>query len=127
MVSSSAHPDVDSYVAAAPARARAVLRKIRSIVRKVAPEADEIISYRIPAARRHGILIYYAAFKNHIGLFPPIKGDAPLDKLLAPYKGPKGNLRFPLDEPIPYDLIARIVKLRRKQDASKAADAKRKR
>ena len=79
----------------------------------------------MPAFRGHGILVYFAAFKNHIGIFPPIKGGARLDEALARYRGPKGNLRFQLDEPLPYDLIERIVRQRAKQDQAKATAQKR--
>ena len=79
-----------------------------------------LISYRMPALRAHGVLVYYAAFKGHIGLYPPVSGDARLLKAVAPYAGPKGNLRFPYDKPIPYDLIASITRLRARQDAAKA-------
>ena len=79
----------------------------------------------MPAFRQHGILVYFAAWKKHIGLYPPISGDKALEKAVARYAGPKGNLQFPLDEPMPLDLIERIVKLRVKQDTAKAA-AKRK-
>jgi len=65
--------------------------------------------------------VYFAAFKRHIGLFPPVAGDARLARAIAPYAGEKGNLRFPLDQPIPYRLIERIVKLRVRQDRAKAA------
>jgi uncharacterized protein YdhG (YjbR/CyaY superfamily) len=119
---------IDKYIAACSPKARSVLRKIRSTVRKAAPAAEETISYRMPAFRQHGMLLYVAAFKNHIGLFPPVRGDIRLDKALARFRGPKGNLRFPLDEPIPYRLIERIVKLRVRQDLAKPqAKAKRKR
>lgn len=74
----------------------------------------------MPAYRRHGILVYFAAWKNHIGLYPPISGNATIEKAVAKYAGPKGNLQFPLAEPIPYNLIARIVKLRVEQDNNKA-------
>jgi uncharacterized protein YdhG (YjbR/CyaY superfamily) len=111
---------IDAYIAAAPAKVRPILRKIRATVRKAAPGAVEVISYRMPAFRGHGILLYFAAFKAHIGVFPPIHGDAALEKALARYRGPKGNLQFPLGEPIPYDLIARIAALRMWQDAAKA-------
>ena len=80
----------------------------------------------MPAFRQHGILIYFAAWKEHIGLYPPIAGDPAIEKAVAPYAGPKGNLQFPLDQPMPLKLIARIVRLRVKQDAAKAA-AKKKR
>jgi uncharacterized protein YdhG (YjbR/CyaY superfamily) len=111
---------IDQYIAARPPKARAILRKLRSTIQRAAPEAEEIISYRIPAFRLHGILIYFAAFKNHIGVFPPIRGDAKLEAAVAKYAGAKGNLKFPLDAPIPYALIARIVKFRVKQNPAKA-------
>lgn len=68
----------------------------------------------------HGILVYFAAFKNHIGMFPPIRGDAKLKAAVAKYAGPKGNLKFPLDEPLPYALVTKIVKFRVKQNLAKA-------
>ena len=74
----------------------------------------------MPAFREHGILVYFAAFKNHIGLFPPVSGDARLEKAIEPYAGPKGNLKLPLDRPIPYALIERIVRVRVKQDLARA-------
>ncbi|MCC6653308.1 MAG: DUF1801 domain-containing protein [Candidatus Eisenbacteria bacterium] len=112
---------ITEYIAAAAPEARAVLRKLRAAIRKAAPDADEVISYRMPAFRQGGILLYFAAFQEHIGVFPPVRGDEALMKALAPYAGPKGNLRFPLDEPFPYALLTRIAKLRVKQEAAKAA------
>jgi uncharacterized protein YdhG (YjbR/CyaY superfamily) len=79
----------------------------------------------MPAFRGYGIVIYFAAFKNHIGIFPPVGGDASLDEALARYRGPKGNLKLPLDEPMPYDLIERVVTLRVTQDRAKASALKR--
>jgi uncharacterized protein YdhG (YjbR/CyaY superfamily) len=99
---------------------RPILREMCRVIRAAAPEATELISYRMPAFKQHGILVYFAAFKSHIGLFPPVRGDAKLAKALAPYAGPKGNLKFSLDEPMPYALIKRIVRLRVKQDSAKA-------
>jgi uncharacterized protein YdhG (YjbR/CyaY superfamily) len=93
---------------------------VRKAIRTAAPEAKEVISYQMPAFRQHGILVYFAAWKKHIGFYPPITGDAAIETAVAKYAGPKGNLQFPLDEPIPYDLIRRIVKLRVKQDREKA-------
>jgi len=118
--------DVDTYIATFPSKVRTILRKIRRTVRAAAPTAHEIISYRMPALRQRGVLVYYAAFKSHIGLFPPIKGDAKLEKAAARYAGEKGNLRFPLDEPIPYGLIRRLTQLRARQDRA-AAKSKRRR
>jgi uncharacterized protein YdhG (YjbR/CyaY superfamily) len=120
-VKRTATPDtIDEYIAASAPTVRAILREIRRVVRAAAPGAGELISYRMPAFRQCGILVYFAAFKSHIGLFPPVRGDAKLAKALAPYAGPKGNLKFPLDEPMPYALIRRIVRLRVKQDLAKA-------
>src|SRR5262245_16550906 len=110
---------IDEYIAACPTDIRSILKKIRSTVRAAAPEAEEKISYRMPAFAQNGILIYFAAFKNHIGIYPPVRGDEKLLKELSRYQGEKGNLKFPLDEPIPYKLITRIVKLRVKQHAEK--------
>jgi len=100
---------------------RAILRKLRATIKRAAPpETAELISYRIPAFKLQGILVYFAAFKTHIGMFPPVKGDAKLQAAVSKYAGPKGNLKFPLDAPIPYALVARIVKCRVKQDLAKA-------
>jgi uncharacterized protein YdhG (YjbR/CyaY superfamily) len=117
--------DIDQYIATFPTGFQTILAKVRQTIRAAAPEARETISYRMPAFKQHGILVYFAAWTSHIGLYPPISGDKGLEKALAGYAGPKGNLQFPPNEPIPYDLIARIVKLRVKQDLAKAA-AKRK-
>jgi uncharacterized protein YdhG (YjbR/CyaY superfamily) len=117
--------NIDEYIATFPAEVRTVLEKVRQTVRDVAPDAEETISYQMPAFRRQGILVYFAAWTNHIGLYPPISGDKTLQRAVAHYAGPKGNLQFPLNEPIPYHLIEKIVKLRVKQDSAKAA-AKRK-
>jgi uncharacterized protein YdhG (YjbR/CyaY superfamily) len=104
---------------------QAILKKVRKTISNAAPQAKETISYLMPAFKQHGILVYFAAWKEHIGLYPPISGDKTLEKAVARYAGPKGNLQFPLDEPIPHDLIERIVKLRVRQDSAKAK-AKRK-
>jgi uncharacterized protein YdhG (YjbR/CyaY superfamily) len=119
--------DIDEYIARFPADVRAILEKVRATIRAAAPEAKETISYQMPAFKQHGILVYFAGWKEHIGLYPPVSGDKSLEKAVARYAGPKGNLQFPLDEPIPYDLIKRIVKLRVKQDSEKAAAKRKKR
>ena len=118
--------DIDGYIAQFPAQVQVILHRVRKTIGNAAPEATERISYQMPAFQQHGILVYFAAWKNHIGLYPPISGDKALEKAVARYAGPKGNLQFPLDEPIPYRLIERIVKLRVKQDLAKTA-AKKKR
>jgi len=118
---------IDGYISQFPADVQAVLEQLRATIRHAAPEAKETISYMMPAFKQHGILVYFAAWKKHVGLYPPISGDKALEKAVAPYAGPKGNLQFPLDEPIPYDLIERIIKLRVKQDTAKAAARRKKR
>ena len=115
---------IDAYIATFPPKVRTILKKIRATVKKAAPKATEKISYRMPAYFQDGIVIYFAAFKSHIGIFPPIKDDAALLKQLANNLGPKGNLKFPLDEPIPYDLITRIAKLRLKQNGARKKQPK---
>ena len=96
---------VDEYIAAFPSEVQKILKKIRATVKSVAPHAEERISYRMPAFFQNGVLIYFAGFKNHIGIYPPVRGDAKFLRALARYRGPKGNLKFPLDKPIPYGLI----------------------
>ena len=102
-----------------------ILERIRATIHKAAPAAQETISYQIPALTQDGVLVYFAAFKEHVGFFPPVRGDVALEKAVAIYAGAKGNLRFPLDGPIPYPLISRIVKLRVKQNRDRAAAGKR--
>lgn len=123
MATKSADNEIDAYIAQFSPDVQDILQKIRTIARNAAPEAEEIISYRMPSFRMNGILIYFAAFKKHIGMYPPISGDKTIEKAIAPYAGPKGNLQFPLDQPIPYKLIERIVKLRVKQDTAKVKKA----
>ena len=102
---------IDDYIAKFPRDVQRILKRVRSAIHAAAPDAEEAISYKIPAFKRNGrVLVYFAGFKNHIGLYPPVSGDAKLMKAVSRYAGPKGNLKFPLDEPIPYDLIKRIVR-----------------
>jgi len=111
---------VDDYIARFEPEVQSLLREVRRTVRQAAPRAREVISYSMPALKQNGILVFFAAFKNHIGFYPPIRGDAKLEKAAARYAGEKGNLRFPFAEPIPYALIASLTKLRARQDAAKA-------
>jgi uncharacterized protein YdhG (YjbR/CyaY superfamily) len=110
---------IDEYIAAFPPNVRSILEKIRLTIRKAAPQAEEKISYKIPAFALDGDLIYFAAFKKHIGVYPPVRGDKKLSQELSRYRGEKGNLKFPLDEPIPYGLIARVVKFRVKEHSER--------
>ena len=117
----TAATDVDEYIAGFPPEVQAILRRVRQVVRDAAPQAKEVISYGVPALKQNGVLVYFAAFRSHIGFYPPVNGDARILKAVAPYAGEKGNLRFPFDKPIPYDLIARVTELRAKQDSMKSA------
>src|SRR5262249_52162032 len=103
---------IDEYISAFPADTQAILQEIRQLIRASAPpEAEEAMSYQIPAFKLRGkILVYFAAFKNHIGVYPPVPKS--LGKELTPYRGPKGSLRFPNDRPIPLDLLEKIVRYR---------------
>lgn len=100
---------MEEYFAAAPPEARPILSGIRAIVERVAPDATPTISYQMPAFRRKRVFVYFAAFKSHIGVFPPVHGDEALDADLAAFRGEKGNLRFPYNAEMPYALIERVV------------------
>lgn len=106
---------IDDYTASSPADVQPVLEAIRATVRKAAPAAEERISYGMPAFFLDGVLVYFGAFKKHIGVFPPVR-DESLKRRLERYSGPKGNLQFPLSEPMPHALIAEIVKARVKKN-----------
>ena len=102
---------IDEYIAAFPAEIQEILRKIRQVIRVAAPEAKEAISYQMPTFKLNGNLVHFAAFKDHIGFFPTPSGVEAYPEVMR-YKTGKGTLRFSLDEPIPYDLIRRVVEFR---------------
>ena len=118
--------NVDEYIGGFSPEVRSILEKIRATIREAAPDAEEIISYQIPAFTLKGNLVYFAAFKNHIGFYPPVKGDETLERKVARYAGEKGNLKFPLDQPIPYDLISKIVELRVMQNTTSGTTKRKK-
>lgn len=103
---------IDEYIAGFPLETRQILNKVRATIRESAPLATETINYQIPTFTLHGNLVHFAAFKNHIGFYPTPSGMTAFAKELSAYKGAKGSVQFPLDQPIPYDLIARIVRFR---------------
>ena len=116
---------VDEYIATFSGDARTRLEAVRATIRAAAPEATETISYRMPTFRLHGNLVHFAAF--HIGFYPEPDGIEKFKKELSVYKGAKGSVQFPLDQPLPLDLIARIVKFRVKANLQKAKAKQRKR
>jgi uncharacterized protein YdhG (YjbR/CyaY superfamily) len=99
----------DDYFATVAPDARRRLEAIQAKVEALLPTAQRCIGYRMPAFREDRIFFYFAAFKKHIGIYPPVRHDAPLIRALAPYRGDKGNLSFPLDAPLPLDLIGRVA------------------
>jgi len=111
--------NVDDYIAAQPRNVAAILEKIRRTIKKAAPEAEEAISYQMPAYKYHGRLVYFAAFKKHIGFYPMASRIAAFKKELSAYKGAKGSVQFPLDKPIPLNLVKRIVKYGVKENLEK--------
>jgi uncharacterized protein YdhG (YjbR/CyaY superfamily) len=113
---------IDAYIAAAPPDRRPVLDELRAIIRAAAPEAQETISYNMPAFAQNGTLVYFASMTNHIGFYPTASGIAAFQEELAAYKGTKGAVHFPLDRPLPVELIQRIVRFRIEEDSRKAAD-----
>lgn len=111
---------VDAYIKGAPPAVQPILRKIRKTIRDAAPKAEESIAYGMPAYKLNGKpLVYFGAFKNHIGIYATPRGHAEFKKELAKYKQGKGSVQFPIDEPIPYGLITKIVKFKVKENSGK--------
>jgi uncharacterized protein YdhG (YjbR/CyaY superfamily) len=118
--SRTAPKDIDEYIARFPDHVRETLEKIRATIKKAAPNAQETISYQIPTFTLYGNLVHFAAFKKHIGFYPGPSGIEKFKDELSIYDGAKGSVQFPLDKPIPYRLISRIVKFRLKENLKKA-------
>jgi uncharacterized protein YdhG (YjbR/CyaY superfamily) len=116
---------IDDYIAGFPGDVQAILQQIRQTIRQAAPDAQEKISYQMPAFTLKGNLVYFGAFKNHIGFYPIPSGVEAFKEELSAYEQGKGSVQFPLDKPIPYDLISRIVKFRVRENLAKA-EAKKK-
>lgn len=111
--------DTDAYIAGYPKETQKNLKLLRATIKKAAPQAEEIISYGMPAYKWNGMLVYFAAYEKHIGFYPGSSGIAAFKKELASYKTSKGTVQFPVDEPVPLPLIARIVKFRLKENQEK--------
>ena len=112
---------IDEYIAGFPEDVQKILEKVRATIKEAAPDAQETISYRMPTFTLNGNLVYFSAFKNHIGFYPIPTGIERFKKELSVYKQGKGSVQFPLDQPIPYDLIRKIVKFRVKENLKKAS------
>ncbi|EQA62501.1 iron chaperone [Leptospira alexanderi] len=111
--------DVDDYISRFPENIQKILEGLRSVIRKSAPKAEEKISYQIPAFVFHGNLVYFAAYKKHIGFYPTSSGIRAFQSELTKYKTSKGAVQFPVDRPLPLKLIAKIVKYRVKENKNK--------
>jgi uncharacterized protein YdhG (YjbR/CyaY superfamily) len=112
--------NIDEYIAGFPPDVQEILEKIRVTIRKAAPDAEETIKYQMPTFTLKGNLVHFAAFKKHIGFYPVPTGIEAFKEELSLYEGGKGSVRFPLDKPIPFDLIIRIVKFRVKENLERA-------
>jgi uncharacterized protein YdhG (YjbR/CyaY superfamily) len=112
---------IDDYISAFPKDVQGILQQVRATIKKAAPEAKEAISYAIPTFKLNGNLVHFAAFKNHIGFYPTPMGVEEFKEELSAFKEGKGSVQFPLDKPMPLDLITRMVKFRVAKNLAKAA------
>jgi len=110
---------VDEYFSVFPATTKKILQEVQKTVKQAAPQAEELISYNMPAFKLHGMLVFYAAYEKHIGFYPTASGIKAFKKEFSAYKNSKGAVQFPIGEPIPLDLISKIVKFRVKENLEK--------
>jgi uncharacterized protein YdhG (YjbR/CyaY superfamily) len=110
---------IDEYIQSSPEAVRSILEKMRQTVHRAAPEAEETISYAMPAFRLNGILVYFAAYKKHLGFYPTASGIEHFQAELASFKSSKGAVQFPLDKPLPFELVEKIVRFRVKENLAK--------
>jgi uncharacterized protein YdhG (YjbR/CyaY superfamily) len=110
---------IDEYIASFPESVQDILNKMREVIQKSAPEAEETISYGMPTFKLNGNLVHFAAYKKHIGFYPTPSGIANFKKELSPYKSSKGAVQFPIDEPLPLDIIRKIVIFRVEENSKK--------
>ena len=112
---------IDEYITNFPENVQTILQEIRAVIRAAAPEAEEAISYQMPTFKLKGNLVHFAVYKNHIGFYPVPSGIEAFKEELSAYKGAKGSVQFPIDKPMPLELISRIVKFRVAENIEKAA------
>lgn len=116
--------EIDVFIARLPRDTQKILEQLRSTIREAAPEAEETVCYGIPTLTFHGNLVHFSTFKNHIGFYPTPSGIETFKKELSDYKCAKGSVQFPLDKPLPLDLISKIVTFRVKENLEKAKQKK---
>ena len=112
--------NIDDYIAGFPPDVRVILKKIRATIRKAAPGAAEAIKYRLPTFVLSGNLVHFGAFKKHIGFYATPTGNKKFREELSAYQGAKGSVQFPLDKPIPFGLVSKMVKFRVKENLDRA-------
>ena len=117
---------LDEYIAEFPAEVQVILEKLRATIRKAAPGAEEAIKYRLPTFVLNGNLVHFGAFKKHIGFYATPTGNEKFRKELSAYEGAKGSVRFPLDRPIPFGLVSKMVKFRVKENLARSVTKKKK-
>jgi len=110
---------IDEYIATFPENVQIILEELRQAIRESAPEAEEVISYQMPAFKLNGILVYFAAFKDHIGFYPTSSPMEAFKEEVSGYEISKGTIRFPINKPVPFDLVKKIVRYRVKQNLGK--------
>ena len=118
------HGSMDEYIRSFPEATQKILEELRRTIKAAAPEAEEKISYQMPAFALKGILVYFAAWKNHIGFYPTSSGVQAFKQELSVYEFSKGSVKFPIDQPLPLELISRIVKFRVAENLKKAGNKK---
>ena len=115
---------IDEYIETFPQDVQDILEQLRQTIQQAAPEAEEAISYQMPTFKLHGNLVHFAAFKHHIGFYPTPSPIEAFAEELSPYKVSKGAIQFPKDQPLPLDLISRIVQHRVRENLAKQASKK---
>ncbi len=111
--------NVDAYISDFPEEVQQLMKQLRATIKKAEPKAEEVISYGMAGYKYNGMLVYFAGYKNHIGFYPAPRGIEEFKKELSAYKGSKGTVQFPLDKPLPFQLITKIVKFRAKENLEK--------
>ena len=121
-ISITTYESIDDYISKFPTEVQEILMTLRKVIKESAPDAKEKISYQMPTFALHGNLVHFAAYKNHIGFYPAPSGIEAFKEELSVYKGAKGSVQFPINKPLPYELISKIVKFRVAENIKKAED-----
>jgi uncharacterized protein YdhG (YjbR/CyaY superfamily) len=122
----NAYTTIDEFISQYPPEVQSILQKLRKLIHETAPEATEAIAYGIPTFKFHGNLVHFSAYKNHIGFYPTSSGVEKFKDRLARYELSKGTIQFPIDQPMPFDLIREIVEFRVKENLERASFRKKK-